>query len=156
MSGYAAGTKVAIDRTRAEIDRTLVRFGASAVAHGWDSTTAVLGFRAGGIQVRIALPLPQPDDVDFTETATGRPRTVAAARDAYSNEVQRRWRSLALVLKAKLEAVATGIATMEQEFLAYRVLPDGTTVGERVAAELDRVGDLTPPALLPGLDGALR
>lgn len=41
-----------------------------------------------------------------------------------------RWRALALVIKAKLEAVAAGITTIEDEFLAHTVLPDGQTVGE--------------------------
>lgn len=33
-------------------------------------------------------------------------------------------------MKAKLEAVAAGISTIEQEFLAWVVMPDGSTVGE--------------------------
>jgi hypothetical protein len=52
-------------------------------------------------------------------------------------EMRRRWRSLALAIKAKLEVVASGIATFDEEFMAHLVLPDGTTVGDRVTTELD-------------------
>ena len=37
---------------------------------------------------------------------------------------------LLLVIKAKLEAVASGISTIEKEFLADIVMPDGSTVNE--------------------------
>jgi hypothetical protein len=64
-----------------------------------------------------------------------------------------RWRALALVIKAKLEAVAAGITTVEQEFLAHIVLPDGhTTVGTWMAPQLAAAYDAgTMPALLPGV-----
>ena len=38
-------------------------------------------------------------------------------------EIKSRWRALALVVKAKLEAVECGISTLENEFLAFIVLP---------------------------------
>ena len=38
--------------------------------------------------------------------------------------------------KAKLEAVAAGIATVEQEFLAYTVLPNKQTVGDWLGPQL--------------------
>jgi hypothetical protein len=43
-----------------------------------------------------------------------------------------RWRCLALVIKAKLEAVESGITTFEDEFLAHIMMPDGQTVGQHV------------------------
>ena len=43
-----------------------------------------------------------------------------------------RWRALLLVLKAKLEAIASGIVTMEDEFLAQTMTGDGRTVSEHV------------------------
>ena len=39
-----------------------------------------------------------------------------------------RWRALYLVVKAKLEAVSSGIVSMEDEFLAQTVMNDGETV----------------------------
>jgi response regulator RpfG family c-di-GMP phosphodiesterase len=44
-------------------------------------------------------------------------------------ETRRRWRCLAMVIKAKLEVVASGISSFEEEFLAHVMLYDGRTVG---------------------------
>jgi hypothetical protein len=59
---------------------------------------------------------------------------------------RQRWRALNLVVKAKLEAVESGIATFEDEFLAYTMLPGGATVGQWLTPQLDEVyrrGDLS-------------
>jgi hypothetical protein len=62
-----------------------------------------------------------------------------------------RWRALALVIKAKLEAVESGITTFEEEFLAHIVLPDGTTLGQWAAPRLAHVYDTgAMPPMLPG------
>jgi hypothetical protein len=37
---------------------------------------------------------------------------------------------LLLIIRAKLEAVESGITTLESEFLANILLPDGGTVGQ--------------------------
>lgn len=77
----------------------------------------------------------------------------AAARDAYEQEIRRRWRSLLLVVKAKLTAVADGISTVEREFLADLVIPTGQTLAEWLAPQLEAAyahGGV--PALLPGTE----
>lgn len=51
---------------------------------------------------------------------------------AWEQGCRQRWRALALVIKAKLEAVESGITTFEEEFLAHIVMPDGMTVGNHV------------------------
>ena len=81
--------------------------------------------------------LPAPGDDEFQWTPTRKERKPDAAAAAYEAEIRRRWRALALAIKAKLEAVATGIASFEDEFLAYTVLPDNTTVGQHVQAEIE-------------------
>ena len=58
-----------------------------------------------------------------------------------------RWRALALAVKAKLEAVAIGITTFEDEFMAHIVMPDGLTVGEHVRPRIASAyesGQVTP------------
>jgi hypothetical protein len=153
MTRYAERTEVSSDRSRAEIEKTLRRYGASQFAYGWDRTGAVIGFTMEGRQVRFVLPLPDPADAEFTRTPTGRSRSGSAADTEYERAVRQRWRALSLVVKAKLEAVAAGIAIFEDEFLAYTVLPGGETVGQRVGpavAEAYRTGQV--PALLPSYD----
>ena len=103
--------------------------------------------------MRFSLSLPDRSDRQFTHTPSGSRRTETGIRAAYDQETRRLWRSLLLVIKAKLEAVATGIVTAEEEFLSHVVLPDNSTVGQWVEPQLARVygrGDM--PALLPGSD----
>lgn len=112
----------------------------------------MLAFVANGRQVRFVLPLPDRDAPEFTKTPTGRDRSASAANEAYEQAVRQRWRALALVIKAKLEAVDTGIVDFTSEFLAHLVLPGGggETVGEAVVPRIDeayRTGE--PPDLLP-------
>lgn len=133
MTGrYAAATGVPTDRSRSEIERTLSRYGADGFAYGWSRQAALIGFEMHDRQVRFVLPLPDRDDPAFTRTPTGKPRTKTAHTAAYEQAVRQRWRALALVIKAKLEAVETGIVTFEQEFAMHMVLPDGSLVGDQV------------------------
>jgi len=53
------------------------------------------------------------------------------SRPAAEQACRQKWRALSLVVKAKLEAVESGITTFEDEFLAHIVLPNGQTVGEQ-------------------------
>lgn len=145
---YASGTDVPADRSRAEIERTLKRYGATQFLYGWSGTRATVGFTAHGRNIRFELPLPDLGDREFTVTDTGRQRSATAAADAYERAVRQRWR--ALVVKAKLEAVECGIATFGDEFLGSTVLPGGMTVADTVrenVAEAYQTGKV--PALLP-------
>ena len=45
MTRYAEKTSVASDRSRAEIEKTLVRYGADQFMYGWQEDKAVVGFR---------------------------------------------------------------------------------------------------------------
>lgn len=150
MARYAEGTTVSPERSQMEISEMLRRYGAQGFQYGWEDGRAAVGFRAHGRMVRFLVGLPSEDDPEFWQTPTGRQRDARGARGAYEGEVRRRWRSLALAIKAKLEAVETGIASFEDEFLAYTVLPDGTTVAEHVHREIEaawRSGG-RPPRLL--------
>ena len=149
-SRYASDTSVSADRSRAEIERTLTRYGARGFMYGWDQDQAVLGFITRGRQVRFFLPMPDRSDPEFTRTPTGKPRSMTTAEAAYDQAVRQRWRALALVIKAKLEAVAAGIVTFDEEFLAHLVLPSGETVAQAIGPGIEeayRTG--VTPALLP-------
>ena len=152
MPRYAENTQVASDRSRAEIERTLRRYGASAFAYGWQDNTAQIMFEMAGRRIKFSLPLPDPDEDQFRLTPSGKwERTAKQQEEAYEQAVRQRWRALALVIKAKLEAVEAGISTVESEFLSHIALPAGGTVGEWLRPRLDEVyatGQM--PALLPG------
>jgi hypothetical protein len=148
---YAAGTSVPIDRTRTEIERLLVRYGATAFQYGWEDDRSAISFKLADRYVRILLPM--PDLADFRQSETGRRRTESAAQAAYDQAVRARWRALLLIIKAKLEAIAGGISTLEREFLADVVMPDSQTVGQWLAPQLEAAYQSgRMPPLLPGAD----
>jgi hypothetical protein len=153
MSKYATNTSVGVDRSKAEIERTLTRYGASEFAYATKPTMAVIGFRIANRAVKMTLPLPDPGSRQFTHTANrGTRRTESQAYTEWEQACRQRWRALALVIKAKLEAVESGISTVENEFMAHIMLPDGITVGEFLAPQIElsyRTQGM--PQLLPGL-----
>lgn len=148
MSQYAARTEVGSEKSRAEIERTLTRYGATHFAYMTAPGQAVVAFRYGARQVRFVIPLPDRAAAEFTRTPTGKVATATAAESKYEQAIRQRWRALALVVKAKLEAVESGIASFEEEFFAYTVLPSGRTVFEDVGAAVDAAIDTGMPTRL--------
>ena len=157
MTQYAATTEVSSSRSRDEIERTLVRYGADQFMYGWQDNAAVVGFRMNGRQIKFVLPLPSKDDEAFTRyESRGKliARTPDAAAKLYEQSIRQKWRALALVIKAKLEAVESGISVFDDEFMANIVLPgaQGATVGEWMRpqiADAYRIGAV--PSMLPML-----
>ena len=149
---YATGTSVPADRSRVEIENILTRYGADQFMYGWEASRAIIGFRYSGKMVRFILPLPDPKSDEFHLTPSGKQRRTAdGAKRAYEQANRQRWRALALIVKAKLEATETGITTFEEEFLSYIVLPDNQTVGEYMLPQVEeayRSGEM--PKMLPG------
>lgn len=130
MAKFAATTKVPVSQSRNEIERTLVRYGASAFGYVQEAGRAAVQFRIEERYARVEIPVP--------ETLS-------------DQEVRQRWRALLLVIKAKLEAVDSGISTIEEEFLAHILLPNNQTVGEFTLPQIQRAYDAGElPALLPG------
>ena len=150
MGIYAKDTQVSADKSRAEIERTLQRYGADSFMYGWDGPQAIVAFRMQGRMIRFLLTLPGRDAEEFHRTPTGKKRAPNTAFEAWEQACRQRWRALALVIKAKLEAVESGIATFEEEFLANTVLPDGQTVAQWMLPQVERAYlNGTMPALLP-------
>jgi hypothetical protein len=155
MTRYAENTEVSSSRSRDEIERTLERYGADQFLYGWQDANAVVGFRMNGRMIRFVLPLPSRGDKAFTEyESRGKVwvRSEEAARKLYEQAVKQRWRALALVIKAKLEAVESGISVFDDEFMANIVLPGNQMVGDWLRPQIEeayRIG--ATPALLPML-----
>jgi len=57
-------------------------------------------------------------------------RSAAQSEALWQQACRARWRALLLCIKAKLEAIESGITEFEDEFLPYIVLPDGRTAAE--------------------------
>lgn len=127
---YAKNTSVSVDRSQAEIKKILTKYKATSFAFGESSDKAMIQFDMTGKRVRFILPMPilgkQKDH-----------RGWVMNQNAVSQLERSRWRALVLIIKAKLESVEAGITTIEQEFMAHIVLPNGKTVGEIVLPEIE-------------------
>lgn len=121
---YAEGTTVPVERTRAEIERLITKYGATRFMSGWQAENAAINFVAHGCLVRFVLPLPTDKEAHAKYT-----RNAQQWKEA---EGRRRWRCLLLAIKSKLEVVETGIETFEQSFLANIVTEGNITVYERI------------------------
>lgn len=128
MGLYASNTAVNSERSKAEIERTLRRYGAEEFISGWDQDKAVVMFKMENRRIRFYLPMPDKDQ--YRKTASGRERhNEQSVEQAWEQATRQRWRALALAIKAKLEAVASGITSFEEEFLAHVVMPNGKNLG---------------------------
>jgi hypothetical protein len=137
---YAKYTKVPVERTKAEIEFTLARYGADRFAYFNEAARAIIVFEIQNRRVRFDLPF----EKDGTSESAQRHR-------------RERWRALLLCIKAKLESVASNIESFEEAFLAHVVLPDGKTVYQHTAPHIDKIakgGTLQP--LLPSFSSTDR
>lgn len=153
MSRYASKTGVSVSRSKQELDRILQRYGAQRRAVFEEPGQAAVMFEREGRRVQIVVYLPHPDNAEFRRKRSGHGREAGEVDEAKHEQACRvRWRALALVLKAKLEAVESGITTFEQEFLAHLVLPNGGTVGKWLGPQLEGVykNGRMPPLLPEG------
>lgn len=167
---FAEGTDVVVSKTKTELDALLAAHGATQRTVGEDDEQgrAVVVFRMDGRHVRLEVrlapdpPLPDPTKTDWEQkaecprgwgswTRERRKAWVAVQREQFAREA---WRRVLLVTKAKLEIVADGTSTVEREFLADLLMPDGQTVHEAIA---DRIAqaylDGQMPPLLPPAGG---
>lgn len=152
MGQYAENTSVSADKSRAEIERTLQRYGATQFMYGWEESKAVVAFQMEGRHIRFVLQMPDRQSEEFTLTPSKKYyRDDDAAQKAWEQATRQRWRALALAVKAKLEAVEAQIATFEQEFLAHIILPDNRTVGEWISPQIEQayLGGKMPKLLGP-------
>jgi hypothetical protein len=134
---FAEGTDVDVGRSRGELEKILRKHGADQILSGSDTREecGFVGFTMTNRQFRMKV---------SHEEKQG------AAKNADLRE-REAWRLLVLLVKAKLEIVRMGQSTVEQEFLANVVLPNGDTVGEYVGpriAEAYADGNM-PMRLLP-------
>jgi hypothetical protein len=137
MARYAETTSVSIATSKVAIEELLTKHGADAVASisRSDSAEIVFEMKEQEISYRVRFKISMPDfnDDEFRITPVRRTRrSPKEQRAAWEQAGRQRWRALHLMIRAKLEAIESGLTTLEDEFLANLVLPDGHTVGESI------------------------
>lgn len=148
---YAENTSVSPEKSRAEIERTLSRYGADAFSYGYEGDRAMVAFRADDRFVRFHVITPPLSEFRMAPGRGYRVRTDSQQRDAQEKAIRQRWRALALVIKAKLESIESGIETFDEAFMPHILLPDHTRAGDWLAPQIARAyetGEM--PDLLPG------
>lgn len=151
MSKFAEKTTVSSEASRGEIERILMRYGAAGFMYGWQQDRAMIAFQMQGRHVRFLLPMPDKNDKRFMfSPARHVRRSPQAQLEAWEQACRQAWRALALVIKAKLEAVESGITVFEDEFLAHIQLPDGGSVGDFMRPQIAHAYETgAMPQLLP-------
>lgn len=148
MPTYAKDTSVSTDQSRAEIERTLKRYGAQSFLYGWDQDKAVLGFEIKQRRYRIFVPLPDKKEFRYTEVRRTL-RSQQAIEEAWEQACRQRWRAMALYIKATLEAAEAGITSLEVAMQPHLVLPNGRTVGEWLGPQIEQIYQTGLPPMLP-------
>jgi hypothetical protein len=156
---YAQDTKVSAEKSRAEIETVLTRYGAEEFGYVSRRDAAYVTFTANNRKLVFHLPLPDRNGQEFTcfrRVAHGvlQQRSADVAYKLWEQACRQRWRALILAIKAKLEAVECGISTFEHEFMAHIVLPNGQTVGQWLSPQLELIYTLgrMPQPMLPAGD----
>jgi hypothetical protein len=148
MRRFAQDTTVSVEKSKSEIESMLGRNGATSYMSGTNQTEAIFAFEMSGRKIMFRLPLPNKLDRKFTHTESQKKlRHTNDIQKAWEQSCRSRFRALNLAIKAKLEAVAIGITTLEEEFLAHIVMADGLTVAQHTLpriAEAYEKGTITP------------
>jgi hypothetical protein len=136
---YAEGTDVAADKSRAELEALLDKHGATQFAVHKDAERTVVYYRMRERMVRQVVVYPSAEQYKTycRKGANGKTtRKADEIKKLQEAEWRRLWRAQVLITKAKLEIIASGGSTFENEFLAWMVLPNGDTVAEVLLPKL--------------------
>jgi hypothetical protein len=130
MASFAAKTKVPVEKTRIEIERLVKKYGAKGFVSGWQGPQARIEFLCADRHIRLSVIV---SDLD--------------------RQGPQKWRTLLLLVKAKLAGVEAKIVTFEQAFVGDIVMPDGRTVWEATREPIKLAYEGKPVQLLEGTHG---
>jgi len=134
MRRYAETTRVPVEKSRIEIERVLVRYGATSFGTMTEPDKATIYFKLKNRELQWTIPMPTPK-VGKSE-----------------QETRRRWRVMLITMKAMIESVESGLLSFDEAFLAHIVVPGkALTLGAMLVPKLnDLYQGLSLPALLAG------
>jgi hypothetical protein len=127
---YAERTQVPVERSKTEIEKLVKKYGAKGFAVGWHGDRAQLSFIAHERHIRFTILMPPQ-----------------------AQEQRSRWRTLLLLVRAKLEAVNAKVVTFEEAFVGDIVMPQtGKTVWETAREGIALAYKGNPTPLLIGVE----
>lgn len=142
---YAENTTVDFEKSIAEVLVALRAAGADQIGQMESAAEFALIFTLHERQIKFKLPIPTRDDA---AKKAGPRQDLGLVREQMRRQ---KGRALMLVVKAKLESIASGIESTEEAFLANGVMANGQTVYERISDPIAleyKSGAVQPTALL--------
>ncbi|MHA7900802.1 MAG: hypothetical protein ACX94B_13135 [Henriciella sp.] len=127
---YAEDTKVPVDRSQSEIKKMLREIGADRIAVYESSDGNYIIFEANAVMYKISQKIPE------------------IGRKSLEQRERAGWRALVLLVRAKKVAIQQQITTIEKEFMADTVMPDGSTLLDHHQAIVEHNYGDSPPLLL--------
>lgn len=134
---YANKTTVLVSKSRVQIQDLLTDWGITELYFGTSIRGDGIGFSYEGRTYKWNVTMPPQGDMT----------------DAQYDQVKRqRWRVMYMSLKMKLEVIASGNETFEDELLAKMCLPDGNTMSDfiKLPEIAERLSQSKMPKLLSG------
>ena len=119
---YASTTSVPVGRSKDEIEKTLVKYGASGFGSVTEKHRSCIVFGLADRRFRIKIQT--------------KPEKSFRSAKHYEQAQRTIWRCALLIIKGRLEAVESGIETVEEAFLPHLMLPNGKTVGEVMVPQI--------------------
>lgn len=148
---YANNTTVSVEKSQQEVQAILRKYGANKFGTMEDHEKAYIMFGYNNLMIQISVDLPVKENV--SSTPTGRKRKENQIDQLYEQSIKQRWRSLVLLVKAKLVAVSEGLTTIEKEFLGDIVMADGRTISMKVLPQIKKMaetGKMPQLTFIPG------
>lgn len=154
MRRFASDTSVSVDSSIAEIRGLVLRYGGKAFGQAEGDSKFGVQFAMKERFVKFILPLPNREDKKYLRDGRGTARGPEWRLAKWEQDCRSRYRALALAIKAKLEAVETGITTFEEEFYAHILLPNGQTVYDltKKNVAMAYASGQTPKMLMAGVE----
>ncbi len=129
MMSYAKNTNVSVEKSQFEIKETLRRHGAGRVGIIEDDDKATIAFEYKNLLIQISISFPPREKFRMSPNRRNR-RSDDQMYKEWEQATRQKWRVLLLTIKAKLNAIEEGVTTLEHEFMAFVVMPNGVTFGD--------------------------
>lgn len=111
-----------------QIELTLLQNGCKEFFYGWRDEQAQVQFVINGKRYRISLKMPSKKS--YERTPTGKLRSNDTAIKEWQSAQRDIWTSLLNIIRTNFDFVRMGASTIEKQFLAFIVLPDGQLAGD--------------------------
>jgi len=128
---YAAGTTVPVNRSKADLEKICIKYGAKNFSVLQNDFLTAIFFKYHDRVYRF--------DMDMGKIKIAKTGNQVNDKKKFEAEERRRWRVMVITLKAMFESVENEVMDYELLFQPYTVLPDNTIIGHRISKQIDQL-----------------